>query len=87
MTNREVYVMGWVYVYLGSKMQGNFNMSIACMRPYSALAEIIAAAHRNKILDKETDRIIAYALDEINSIEPPMDGGSESVQPLDKQGS
>ena len=87
MTNREVYIIGWVYGYLSSKMQGNFDTSLACMRPYRALAEIVLTANRNKILNEETDKKVASALNEIDSIEPPMDGGVEKVIPLEQQGS
>ena len=90
MTNREAYVFGWVFGRLNAEVlpeelgPGPWD---ACMRPYSASAQIISAAHVKGILSGDLDAQIGEALSEINNIEPEMDDGTEKVQPIEMQGS
>lgn len=90
MTNREAYVFGWVFGRINAEV---FPDEIgpdpwdACMRPYTASAQIISSAHEKRLLTPILDAQIGEALSEITAIEPEMDGGSEKVQPLEVQGS
>ena len=89
MTNREAYVFGWVYgrICAESKNQPSpNNIAFAAARPYYGNAQITTAAHRDRVITPELDAQIAEALSEIDSIEIPMQGGSEKVQPLELQG-
>ena len=89
MTTREAYVFGWMYGRISAALEGGRErlpaISLAAPRPYSASAR--ASASRAHILTGELDDDIRLAMDEITSVEPPMDGGSESVQPMDRQSS
>ena len=89
MTSREAYVFGWVFgrltaAALPAAIGGDIGLAAA--RPYSALARVIADAHRLHLLTGDLDRQIGQALCEIDSVEPPMQGGSEQYQPLGQQG-
>ena len=89
MTNREAYVFGWVYgrICAESKNQPSpNNIAFASARPYYGNAQIITAAHRDRVITPELDAQLAEALSEIDSVEIPMQGGSEKVQPLELQG-
>ena len=89
MTGREAYVFGWVFGRLAADalpQEIGGDIALAPARPYSANARVISDAHRAGILTGDLDRQIGEALCEINSIDPPMDGGSEKYQPLDIQG-
>lgn len=90
MTNREAYVFGWVFgrlsvAALPDDIGGDVGM--AAQRPYTANARIISEAHQRRILKGDLDAQVGEALCEIDSIDPPMEGGSEKVQPLEIQGS
>lgn len=91
MTTREAYVFGWMYGRISAALEGGRErlpaISLAAPRPYSASARAITSASRAHILTGELDDDIRLAMDEITSVEPPMDGGSESVQPMDRQSS
>ena len=91
MTTREAYVFGWMYGRISAALEGGRErlpaISLAAPRPYSASARAITSASRAHILTGDLDDDIRLAMDEITSVEPPMDGGSESVQPLDRQSS
>ena len=90
MTSREAYVFGWVFGRLNAEVlpeELGPDPWNACMRPYSASAQIISAAHVKGILSGDLDAQIGEALSEIGNIEPEMDGGAEKVQPLELQGS
>lgn len=88
MTNREAYVFGWVYGRICASSQSIIRKpETAAMRPYSGSAEIISSAQRIGLLKGDLDAEIGAALCEIDSIDPPMDGGSERVQPLEIQSS
>lgn len=83
MTTREAYVFGWVY----GRLNPEGDTALAAMRPYSANAQAISAAHRAGILKGELDKAIGAALCQIDDVEAPMQGGSEKVQPLENQSS
>lgn len=85
MTTREAYVFGWVFGRL-QQDDDSGDTTLAAMRPYSANAKAISAAHRAGILKGEVDREIGAALCQIDDLEAPMQGGSEKVQPLENQG-
>ena len=91
MTTREAYVFGWMYGRISAALAGGMErlpaISLAAPRPYSASARAITSASRAHILTGALDDDIRLAMDEITSVEPPLDGGSESVQPLDRQSS
>lgn len=90
MTSREAYVFGWVFGRLNAEAPQDElgpNFRDACMRPYSASAQIISEAHAKGVLRGDLDAQIGEALSEINSIEPEISGGSEKLQPLETQGS
>lgn len=90
MTHREAYVFGWVFGRLSIEARGEQiggDMLLAAQRPYSTNARIISDAHRLGLLKGDLDLQIGEALCEINSIVPPMEGGTEKYQPLDIQGS
>ena len=83
MTTREAYVFGWVF----GRLSPEGDTTLAAMRPYSANAKAIAAAHQSDILKGDLDREIGAALCQIDDVEAPMQGGSEKVQPLENQSS
>lgn len=88
MTNHEAYVFGWVYGRLDAAMGGyKRDTSLAAMRPYSASAQIINEATRRGTLRGDLEREIADAINQIDEIEAPTNGGQEAVQPLSIQGS
>ena len=89
MTSMEAYVMGWVFGRLTAAASSDIggDLFLACQRPYSALARIMAAAHRQGLMTANLDAEIGSALADIDCIEPPMSGGSEACQPLERQGS
>lgn len=90
MTSREAYVFGWVFGRLSAEAfpeEIGGDVALAAPRPYTANARIISDAHRLGILKGDLDRQVGEALCEINSVETPMDGGSEKYQPLEIQGS
>ncbi len=88
MTNRDAYVFGWVYGRICAEdPSAKKDPSLAAMRPYSGNAQIISWAHQNRLLTGDLDTEIGKALCEIKSIDPPMDGEGECVQPLEIQGS
>ena len=89
MTNREAYVFGWVYGRICAELKElplPNNISLAAARPYCGNAQIITAAHRDRVITPELNAQLAEALSEIDSVEIPMQGGSEKVQPLEMQG-
>ena len=91
MTNREAYVFGWVFGRLVKAAEEQFKeidrgILDPAARPYSANAKIISAAHTEKLLTKELDMQIGEALCEIKNVSPPMEGGSEKVQPMEIRG-
>lgn len=89
MTNREAYVLGWVFGRLNaaSKTEIGGDVTLACARPYSANAKVISDAYSLHLLTPDIDAQLAEALSEINSIDPPMENGSEAHQPLEMQSS
>ena len=90
MTSREAYVFGWVFGRICAEAfptEIGGDVAFAAHRPYSANARIISDAHRLGILKGDLDRQVGEALCEIDSIDPPMKGGSEKYQPLETQGS
>lgn len=89
MTNREAYVLGWVFGLITGSTGKNVggDVSVAPMRPYTSLARVLQDARRERVLTQELDDQIGEALDEVTSIDPPVDGGVERVQPLEVQGS
>ena len=90
MTNREAYVFGWVFGRIYAEAfptEIGGDVALAAPRPYTANARIISDAHRIGILKGDLDKQVGEALCEIDSIDPPMDGGSEKYQPLEIQGS
>ena len=91
MTNREAYVFGWVFGLVsraGEKKSIDLERGIVdpAARPYSANAKILIAAHRENLVTMSLNMQLAEALSEIKNIEPPMQGGSEKVQPLETRG-
>ena len=91
MTNREAYVFGWVFgrlVKAAEEQSKEIDGGIIepATRPYSANARIIFNAHTEKILTKELDMQIGEALCEIKNVSPPMENGSEKVQPIGIRG-
>ena len=89
MTSREAYVFGWVFGRLTAAALPDAiggDIGLAAARPYSALARVIADAHRLHLLTGDLDRQIGTALCEIDSIDLPEKGGSEKYQPLELQG-
>ena len=86
MTAREAYVFGWVYGRL-QQDDDSGDTTLAAMRPYSANAQAISAAHRAGILKGDLDRETGAALCQIDDVEAPMVGGTEKVQPLENQSS
>ena len=90
MTNREAYVFGWVFGRISAEAvptEIGGDVALAAHRPYSANARIISDAQRLGILTGDLDKQVGEALCEIDSIDPPMAGGSEKYQPLEIQGS
>ena len=90
MTSREAYVFGWVFGRLAAEafpQEIGGDVALAAPRPYTANARIISDAHRLGILNGALDCQVGEALCEINSIDTPMEGGSEKYQPLEIQGS
>ena len=89
MTSREAYVFGWVFGRLNaaSKTEIGGDVTLACARPYSANAKVISDAHSLHLLTPDIDDQLAEALSEINSIDPPIENGSEAHQPLEMQSS
>jgi putative transcriptional regulator len=89
MTAREAYIFGWVYgrIRVARKYKDGGDLTLAAMRPYSANARAITSAHRDGILKGDLDRDIMLALCQIDSVDDPVRGGSEKVQPLDIQSS
>lgn len=83
MTTREAYVFGWVY----GRLSPEGDTALAAMRPYSANAQAISAAHRAGTLKGDLDKEVGAALCQIDDVEAPMQGGSEKVQPLENQSS
>ena len=83
MTTRESYVFGWVY----GRLSPDGDTALAAMRPYSANAQAISAAHRAGTLKGDLDKEVGAALCQIDDVEAPMQGGSEKVQPLENQSS
>ena len=82
-------MFGWVYgrICAESKNQpSSNNIAYAAARPYYGNAQIITAAHRDRVITPELNAQLAEALSEIDSVEIPMQGGSEKVQPLELQG-
>lgn len=86
MTTREAYVFGWVFGRL-QQDDDSGDTTLAAMRPYSANAKAISAAHRSGILKGDLDEEIGAALCQIDDVEAPMQGGTEKVQPLENQSS
>lgn len=86
MTPREAYIFGWVFGRL-QQDDDSGDTTLAAMRPYSANAKAISAAHRSGILKGDLDREIGAALCQIDDVEAPMQGGTEKVQPLENQSS
>ena len=91
MTNREAYVFGWVFGRISREGEGRrIDLERGILepsaRPYSANAQILVAAHRERVMNADLDAQIGEALCEIDHIEPPMEGGSEKYQPLQTQG-
>ena len=90
MTNREAYVFGWVFGRLNAEAfpdRIGGDVALAAPRPYTASARIISDAHRLGLLAGDLDKQVGEALCEIDSIDPPMENGSEKYQPLEIQGS
>jgi DNA-binding transcriptional regulator YiaG len=89
MTSRESYIFGWVYgrIYVARGYDKDAADQLAAMRPYSANAKAITAASREGLLKGDLDMEIMEALNQIHSIDPPVEGGSEKVQPLEIQSS
>lgn len=90
MTNREAYIMGWVFGRINAERPNlpvGGNIASASARPYSALGRIISDAQRDGLLHDDLDQEIAAALTEINTIAPVMESGTEKIQPLEIQGS
>lgn len=88
MTNHEAFVFGWVYGYLCRKMMKDIeSFDTVAPYPFTSNAKIIQEAMNEKVLTKDVDKKIAEALNEIEQIEPDMDGGSEKHQPVQTQGS
>ena len=89
MNSREAFVFGWVFGRINAeawpKTVGG-DVALAAPRPYTANARVISDAHRMGILAGALDQQIGEALCEIDSIDPPMDGSSEKVQPLEIRG-
>lgn len=86
MTTREAYVFGWVFGRL-QQDDDSGDTTLAAMRPYSANAKAISAAHRAGILRGDLDKEIGAALCQIEDVEVLLQGGSEKVQPLENQSS
>lgn len=86
MTTREAYIFGWVFGRL-QQDDDSGDTTLAAMRPYSANAQAISAAHRSGILKGDIDAEIGAALCQIDDVEAPMQGGTEKVQPLENQSS
>ena len=86
MTNREAYVLGWVFGFV-EKLNGfdsiGGHVEDAAQRPYYGFTKVISAAHTKHIINEESNRQIAEAIDEISydSEKHIMD-----FQPLEKQG-
>lgn len=83
MTTREAYIFGWVF----GRLNPEGDTTLAAMRPYSANAQAICAAHRSGILKGDLNEEIGAALCQIDDVEAPMQGGTEKVQPLENQSS
>ena len=90
MTSKEAYIFGWMFGAIqradGMSDIGG-DLTLACQRPYSASAKIVAEAMRKGLMRDELDQQITQAMNEINNIEPPMAGGSEKMQSIENQGS
>lgn len=85
MTKREMYVFGWVYGVLAKRLDYNKDIQQTAMRPFSAQAQIIKFAAIKHILHGDLDTMLANALNQIKTIEPEMESGTEKVQPLPMQ--
>lgn len=90
MTTRDAYILGWIYGRLDAELaydkSGN-KTTLAAMRPYSGMAEIINAAYRQGVLKGELNKVIGSAAAQVEQVEAETDGDAEKVQPLEVQGS
>ena len=90
MTNRDAYIFGWTFGLIHATTSNSNiggDIKLAAMRPYSASARILSQASALRLLTPELDRKIGNALAEIDTIEPPMEAGTEAVQPIEIQSS
>lgn len=85
MTNREAYVLGFVFGLLNRSDELKTDFAVSCARPLTGLAKVLAEARLKKILTPEIELQISEALSEIEPEEP--EEGPEKVQPLEVQGS
>ncbi len=89
MTSRDMYVLGWVtgrIVFQKPDIKVKFESY--CSRPISGLAQILATARREHVLDDDLNQEIGMALCEITDVDDQIQSGeTEKVQPLELQGS
>lgn len=88
MTTRECYVFGWIYGRLARALGDKepTNDPVRQSHPFRAMGDIMAAAHRERVMTPEIDREICAAADEINTDGPEIVGGTEKFQPIENQG-
>lgn len=86
MTNRQYFVMGWIFGAItradgGSNIGG--DVTLAVMHPFAAQAQIITKAQQKGLLTGDLDQQIMEAMGEITSI---PDESPEAAPPLEMQG-
>lgn len=86
MTNREYFVMGWIFGTVtradnGSNIGG--DAALAVMRPFAAQAQIITKAQQKGLLTGDLDRQIGEAMMEIANIPDEI---PEPTPPMEMQG-
>lgn len=86
MTNREYFVMGWIFGAItradgGSNIGG--DVTLAVLHPFVAQAQIITKAQQKGLLTGDLDQQIMEAMGEINSI---PDEAPEVAPPMEMQG-
>ena len=89
MTSKEAYSLGWCFGAITNVAEDPFiggDKTLACQRPYSALAKIIAEAKRRGILTGKLEQSIAEHIQNVTNF-PDLDKeGSEPYLPLPLQG-
>lgn len=87
-TNREAYILGWVYgraCATASPKRPTIDANIAPAIPLTAMASAINCVKANGESTPEFEAEVAAALSEIESVPAIPSTGQEAPQPLEKQ--